>query len=140
MRLYKAVKKVCEEEHLDAITLACFAILQDLGITGCLTLSLLNDEGIPAGCAGDLQSIMSLLMFRELIGQPGFMANPTYVNSRQNEILLSHCCISFTMITYLTTQTGSAQEGRNCPASEKARIYIFIPVNTQYNAHQRIRQ
>ena len=50
MRLYKAVKKVCEEEHLDAITLACFAILQDLGITGCLTLSLLNDEGIPAGC------------------------------------------------------------------------------------------
>lgn len=98
MRLYKAVKKVCEEEHLDAITLACFAILQDLGITGCLTLSLLNDEGIPAGCEGDLQSIMSLLMIRELIGQPGFMANPTFVNSRQNEILLSHCCIPTKMI------------------------------------------
>lgn len=117
MRLYKAIKMVCQEEHLDAITLACFALLQDLGTTGCLALSLLNDEGIPAGCEGDLQSIMSLLMIRELTGQPGFMANPTFVNPEQNEILLAHCSIptqmteDFIIRNHFESESGIAIQG-----------------------------
>ena len=71
MRLYKAIRRVCKEENLDALTLSCFSLIQSLKTTGCLALSLLNDEGIPAGCEGDLQSIMTLLMVKELIGKPG---------------------------------------------------------------------
>lgn len=97
MRFYKALKMVYQEEQLDAITLSCFSIFNEIKTTGCLSLSLLNDEGIPAGCEGDLQSIMSMLMVKKLTGECCFMGNPTFIDSRQNEILLSHCTIATRM-------------------------------------------
>jgi len=100
MRLYRAVKIVCEEEKLDALTLSCFKLIERTGTTGCLALSLLNDEGIVAGCEGDLQSIFTLLAIKALTGKVGFMANPSMVNTRNNEIVLAHCTIG----TSLTEQ------------------------------------
>lgn len=100
MRLYRAVKIVCEEEKLDALTLSCFKLIERTGTTGCLALSLLNDEGIVAGCEGDLQSVFTLLAIKALTGKIGFMANPSMVNTRNNEIVLAHCTIG----TSLTEQ------------------------------------
>ena len=50
MRLYRAIKRIVEEERLSAITLSCFRLIDQTGTTGCLALALLNDEGIIAGC------------------------------------------------------------------------------------------
>ncbi len=97
MRLYKAIKKVCQEEHLDALTLSNYSLMQDLNTTGNLAVSLLNDEGIPAGNEGDLQAIMTLLMVHELTGQPGFIANPAFIDTLKNEIILAHDTISTRM-------------------------------------------
>lgn len=114
MRLYKAIRRVCQEENLDALTLSCFSLIQSLKTTGCLALSLLNDEGIPAGCEGDLQSIMTLLMVKELIGKPGFMANPSFVDLARNEVLLAHCSIptkmaeEFIIRNHFETESGIA--------------------------------
>lgn len=93
MRLYRAIKKVCKEEKLDALTLSCFKILEQTDITGCLALSLLNDEGIIAGCEGDLQSIFTLLAVKALTGKAGFMANPSMITARTNELILAHCTV-----------------------------------------------
>lgn len=93
MRLYRAIKKVVEEERLSALTLSCFRLLELTGATGCLALSLLNDEGIIAGCEGDLQSVFSMLVVKVLTGKSSFMANPSMINARTNEIILSHCTI-----------------------------------------------
>lgn len=93
MRLYRAVKKVSIEEKLDALTLSCFKMIEQLDTTGCLALSLLNDEGIVAGCEGDLQSVFTLLATKALTGKGAFMANPSMINSRNNELILSHCTI-----------------------------------------------
>ena len=117
MRLYKAIRCVCQEENLDALTLSCFSLIQSLKTTGCLALSLLNDEGIPAGCEGDLQSIMTLLMVKELIGKPGFMANPSFVDLARNEVLLAHCSIptkmaeEFIIRNHFETESGIAIQG-----------------------------
>ncbi len=97
MRLYKAIKEVCAEHSLDAVTVSCFTLLNTLKTSGCLAIALLNDDGIPAGCEGDLQSIMTLLMTRELTGQTGFIANPSFVDRKRNEVLLAHCSIPTTM-------------------------------------------
>lgn len=97
MRLYKAIKEVCTEHSLDAVTVSCFTLLNTLKTSGCLAIALLNDDGIPAGCEGDLQSIMTLLMTRELTGQTGFIANPSFVDRKRNEVLLAHCSIPTTM-------------------------------------------
>ena len=94
MRLYQAVKIICEKKKLDAVTLSCFSLIEKLGTTGCLALALLNDEGIPAGCEGDLQSIFTLLIAKTLTGQAGFMANPAFINDDQNEIVMAHCTIA----------------------------------------------
>lgn len=93
MRLYRAVKRVCEEEKLDALTLSCFKMLEQIDTTGCLALSLLNDEGIIAGCEGDLQSIFTLLAIKTLTRKEGFMANPSMINTRTNELILAHCTV-----------------------------------------------
>ena len=117
MRLYKAIRRVCEEENLDALTLSCFSLIESLRTTGCLALSLLNDEGIPAGCEGDLQSIITLLMVKTLIGKPGFMANPSFVDLDRNEILLAHCSIAtkmaeeFIIRNHFETESGIAIQG-----------------------------
>lgn len=94
MRLYQAVKIICEKKKLDAVTLSCFSLIEKLGTTGCLALALLNDEGIPAGCEGDLQSIFTLLIAKTLTGQAGFMANPAFINDDLNEIVMAHCTIA----------------------------------------------
>lgn len=93
LRLYKAIKLICEEEKLDAITLSCFKLIDQIGTTGCLALALLNDEGILAGCEGDLQAIFTLLSIKAVTGKTGFMANPSQINSKTNEIVLAHCTI-----------------------------------------------
>lgn len=100
MRLYRAIKRICKEEGLTAITLSCFRLIERTGTTGCLALALLNDEGIIAGCEGDLQAIFTLLAVQAVTGKVGFMGNPSTINVRTNELLLAHCTIG----TRLTEQ------------------------------------
>lgn len=117
MRLYKAIKKICEEERLQSFTINCFALIDMTGTTGCLALSLLNDEGILAGCEGDLQSIFTLIAVKAVTGQTGFMANPSLVTEKTNEIILGHCTIGtklteqFIIRSHFETQSGIAIQG-----------------------------
>ncbi len=98
MRLYRAIRMLCEEENLSAITLSCFKLIEQTGTTGCLALSLLNDEGLLAGCEGDLQSIFTLLVIKALTGKVGFMANPSMIQIRTNEVVFAHCTIATKLV------------------------------------------
>lgn len=98
MRLYRAIRMLCEKENLSAITLSCFKLIEQTGTTGCLALSLLNDEGLLAGCEGDLQSIFTLLVIKALTGKVGFMANPSMIQIRTNEIVFAHCTIATKLV------------------------------------------
>lgn len=117
MRLYRAMKLICQKKQLDAVTLSCFSLISKLGTTGCLALSLLNDEGIPAGCEGDLQSIFTMLVAKTLTGQTGFMTNPSFIDEERNEILLAHCTIGtrmterFNIRNHFETNSGIAIQG-----------------------------
>lgn len=117
MRLYRAIKKICQKKNLDALTLSCFKVFGQIGITGCLALSLLNDEGIIAGCEGDLQSVFTLLAAKVLTGKAGFMANPSMINTRTNELILAHCTIGlqqterYIIRSHFETQSGIAIQG-----------------------------
>ncbi|WP_300728909.1 fucose isomerase [uncultured Bacteroides sp.] len=97
MRLHKAIKQVCEEEKLDAVSLSCFSLIDQINTTGCVSLSLLNNEGIPAGCEGDLQAIVTMLMAQAVTGKPSFMGNPSYIDAAQQELVLAHCSIATKM-------------------------------------------
>ena len=90
-RLYLAVKEVIRRHKLDSITIRCFDLIKELGTTACLTLSLLNSELIVAGCEGDGQSVLTMLILSKLSGKPAWMANPVKVDLSANEIMLAHC-------------------------------------------------
>lgn len=117
MRLYRAIKKICKEEGLNALTLSCFKLIERTGTTGCLALAMLNDEGIIAGCEGDLQSVFTMLAAKVLTGQTGFMANPSMINTRTNEVVLAHCTIGlkqterYIIRNHFETESGIGIQG-----------------------------
>ncbi len=110
------LKKMIDEQQLDAITVECFSLVQENGVTACLGLSFLNDLGIPAGCEGDLCSITGLMMIKELIGELPWMANVAGING--NQVLFAHCTAPTNVLseyhinTHFETGKGTAIHGR----------------------------
>ena len=102
-KAYLAIKKICQEEHLDAMTIRCFDIVNTCGTTSCLALALLNDEGIVAGCEGDMQTLMSMLLAKCLCGEEAFMANPSQLTG--STAMLAHCTIPLKMCDDITLRS-----------------------------------
>ena len=94
-KAYLAIKQICKEERLDAMTIRCFDIIKACGTTSCLALALLNDEGLVAGCEGDMQTLMSMLLVRRVCGEKAFMANPSILSD--GSAMLAHCTIPLGM-------------------------------------------
>ena len=94
-KAYLAIKKICQEERLDAFTIRCFDIVKACGTTSCLALALLNDEGLVAGCEGDMQTLMSMFLAKRICGETAFMANPSQLTDKTS--MLAHCTIPLSM-------------------------------------------
>lgn len=114
-KTYLAIKKICEEDHLTAMTIRCFDIVKTCGTTSCLALALLNDEGIVAGCEGDMQSLVTMILAQRLCGEKAFMANPSLL--RDDCSMLAHCtlplsmCETFTLRSHFESSIGVAIQG-----------------------------
>lgn len=102
-KAYLAIKKICQEERLNAMTIRCFDIVKTCGTTSCLALALLNDEGIVAGCEGDMQTLMSMLLAKKICGEEAFMANPSQLTSGTS--MLAHCTIPLNMCDEITLRS-----------------------------------
>ena len=98
IRIYAALKDIAMKYSLSGFTLRCFDLLEPLGNTGCLALALLNAEGMPAGCEGDMPALLAMAVGNALTGQCGFQANPSHIDPQSGEILLSHCTVPMNMI------------------------------------------
>lgn len=96
-KIYLALKELGEEYEVDAMTVRCFELLSDYGTTGCLALSLLNNENVVAGCEGDCQAVFSMLLLNMLTDSKAFVANPSHIELGKNEIILAHCTIPTSM-------------------------------------------
>ena len=78
------------------MTLRCFDLLTTVKNTGCIAMSKLNDEGIPAGCEGDIPVLLTMMACKKLTGEPGFMVNPARIQP-DGQILIAHCTIPLNM-------------------------------------------
>ena len=114
-KTYSAIKKICQEERLDAMTIRCFDIVKACNTTSCLALAKLNDEGIVAGCEGDMQTLMTMLLAKKLLNEPAFMANPSILTDKTT--MFAHCtvplsmCFKTTMRTHFESGIGVAVQG-----------------------------
>ena len=114
-KTYSVIKKICQDEHLDAMTIRCFDIVKACNTTSCLALAKLNDEGIVAGCEGDMQTLMTMLLAKKLCNEPAFMANPSILTDKTS--MFAHCtvplsmCYKTNMRTHFESGIGVAVQG-----------------------------
>jgi L-fucose isomerase-like protein len=93
-RVAVALRSVVRRHRLDACAVRCFDLVVDHGTTGCLALSRLLDEGVVAGCEGDVPATLTMLLLQLLTGEPAFMANPQDLDPGANTLDLAHCTIA----------------------------------------------
>ena len=97
-RMYVALSRICVLYGLSALTVKCFDLIASCRTTSCLALSLLNEEGIVAGCEGDIPALWSMIYAKLAWGQPSFMCNPSSMNRDELTLDLAHCTIPLQMV------------------------------------------
>jgi len=116
--VFEVVKLVAKNENLDAVTLQCFKLFLNYHTHGCFALSRLNDQGVIAGCEGDLYSTLAMLWIKFFTGQNSWMANPAEPDHEKNTLWLAHCTVPLGMVTeyheetHFETGCGVAVSGR----------------------------
>lgn len=91
--LFLALKQLVDENNLTAFTIRCFDLLLEYQTTGCFALSKLNDEGIIAGCEGDIASLIGMIIAIRKTGQPAWMANTSQIDIENKQLILAHCTV-----------------------------------------------
>jgi hypothetical protein len=90
-RLYLAVKGLMIKHGARAVTSShCMG----RPAKGCLTFSKLNDLGLVGACEGDIDSTLTMLMFRYAFDVPGFISDPVFDTARN--ALIHFLCTSST--------------------------------------------
>jgi hypothetical protein len=56
----------------------------------CLGFTRLRDGGVPAACEGDMDSLLTMMLFQYAFDKPGFQGNATFDTSR-NAVWTAHC-------------------------------------------------
>ncbi len=100
-----ALRRVARRHRLDACTVRCFDLVIDRRTTGCLGLSWLLDEGVVAGCEGDVPATLTMLWLQLVTGEPAFMANPQDLDPNRNTLDLAHCTIARRIVSSYTLRS-----------------------------------
>ena len=89
--LYRVFKEVMRENDANAFTIkACMGTIMPMAeTTACLTLSLLNDEGLIAFCESDFVIIPPGLLLRHIVNRPVFLHNSTFPH--KGMVTCAHC-------------------------------------------------
>jgi len=89
--LYRLFKDLMAEHQASAFTIQnCMSTIIPMAeTTACLTLGLLNDEGLIAFCESDFVIIPPGLLLRYICGQPVFLHNSTFPHERT--VTCAHC-------------------------------------------------
>jgi len=94
--IHARVREIVVKHKLNGITIRCFDLFTACKNTGCIAISKLNDEGIPAGCEGDIPVLLTMMACKKLTGETGWMASPARIQP-DGQILLAKCTIALGM-------------------------------------------
>ena len=94
--IYQRLKELVHQYYLQGVTLRCFDLLTTVKNTGCIALSKLNDEGIPAACEGDIPTLLTMMLCKKLTGELCFQVNPARIQAN-GEMLFAHCTLPLGM-------------------------------------------
>ena len=118
VKLHQAILRIKDEYKLDGLTIRCFALLDKINTTACLSLALLNQNKIIGTCEGDVPTMVSMHILNKLTGQTGFQANPSRININNKTMVFAHCTLPFDMVseykldTHFESGIGVAVRGK----------------------------
>ena len=93
-RITYALLKLVEEKGYDAVSIDCFPLIIEYGVTPCLAVSYLTAKGTPVICEDDFYSLPLMFIARELTGLSGWIANPSG-STRDGYLRFAHCTIGY---------------------------------------------
>ncbi|MBO4590169.1 MAG: hypothetical protein J5698_04270 [Bacteroidaceae bacterium] len=98
LNIYGALKRLVAKHALNGLTVRCFDLLSAVHNTGCLALAILNAEGIPAACEGDVPALVSMMIVRQVVGKSAFQVNPSRIDPETGMYVFAHCTAPLDML------------------------------------------
>ena len=84
-----ALERLMAEEKAQALAVGTCMGWLERGFP-CLGFTKLRDRGIPASCEGDMDSLLTMMLFGYMFDIPGFQGNATFDTSK-NALWTAHC-------------------------------------------------
>ena len=97
LKILGALQSIVEKYNLDGFTIRCFDLLNIYKGTSCFAVSYLNKQGIVSTCEGDISSLITMMVIRNILNKPSFQANSSSINIKSNSVVLAHCAVPFDM-------------------------------------------
>jgi L-fucose isomerase-like protein len=92
LRLYLGMKRLVEQNRLDAYCVRCWPELRDqLKQTVCVTHALMSRAGVPNCCEVDLPALITTYLLNQLAGTPAFSFDITGYLEEEGAIQFAHC-------------------------------------------------
>jgi len=88
-RVSVALDRLVEEQQADGLAIGTCMGWLPRGFP-CLGFARLRDRGVPAACEGDMDSLLTMLLFQYAFDRAGFQGNATFDTSR-NALWTAHC-------------------------------------------------
>ncbi len=89
-RLTAALRYILREGHFDAVNVKCqYELSQEYGMTACIPISLVADDGIVAACEGDVVITVTMCLLHHLTGQTVYYGD--ILDLQGDQMLLSSC-------------------------------------------------
>lgn len=99
--IYVSLKELLKENEANALTIDC-AFLPSVEYVPCVTASLLTDEGVPFGCEGDTNQLITAAMFMGVSNKSALMGNlfenAVYSDIEKNIVVVNHDVIPPSMV------------------------------------------
>ena len=103
-RVSVAMDRLVERQRADGLAIGTCMGWLPRGFP-CLGFARLRDRGVPAACEGDMDSLLTMLLFQYAVDRPGFQGNATFDTAR-NALWTAHCTAPLKM---------DGQDGKEAP-------------------------
>jgi L-fucose isomerase-like protein len=91
MRHFLAMRSIVAKRRATAATILCGS-LGPVRVPGpCAALTLLQDSGVPTGCQGDIDAVLTMVLFKRAAGVVSFMGGAFAQGDR---LRVGHCVLS----------------------------------------------
>jgi len=91
-RVYTTAKRLMADMQANALSMDCLGMVTQklIPTPPCGAWTMLQDEGITAGCEADLMAATSLMLSSYLLNRPGFINDPV-PETFKNLLIAAHC-------------------------------------------------